>query len=128
MTANKYLRRKLTGETTVSDPPYAYGGSSTPLDGKRYCDTGVTTSAGLVTFTLPAGYFTAVHHVAATVVRNTSAPASFGFAFVVSQSSTSVTVQAAESKTTTVLLLNTAVEGIEASAAGITVTIAVFGV
>lgn len=93
-----------------------------------YIATSATDSTGRVTFTLPGGYFTSVLSAIPVVVRNTAAPASFAFAFVVTQSATSVVVQVAESKTTGVLILNTTVEGLEASGAGITVTLTVHGI
>ncbi|GAB3250977.1 hypothetical protein [Kineosporia babensis] len=106
---------------------YAYQ-DGTPIPGKDWCGTAVTDASGVATFTLPAGYFAAVHWVGPTVVRNTASPAQFPAPFVLSYSTSQVKVQVGESRTTGVLLLNTQVEGLEASPAGITVLLKVRGV
>lgn len=96
---------------------------------KVYTDTAVTNASGAVTFTLPAGYFTSVFSADATAVRDTNNPVSATFAQVRAFSTTSVSVQCFESRTTGVLLLNTNVEGLEAgSTAGITVQLVTLGV
>lgn len=106
---------------------YAYQ-DATAIPGKDWCGTAVTDTAGIATFTLPAGYFAAVHWAGPTVVRNTANPAQFPAPFVISYSTSQVKVQVGESKTTGVLLLNTMVEGLEASPAGITVLLKVRGI
>jgi hypothetical protein len=115
-----------SGRHRAVDLPYAYQ-TATPLAGKELVMSAATVTGGLVTFTLPA-YFTTVHGVWAQAVRNSSAPADGCFAQVKSFSNTQVVVQVFESKNTGVLLLNTNVEGLEASSSGITVTLLVKGI
>ncbi|GLY32128.1 hypothetical protein Kisp02_54930 [Kineosporia sp. NBRC 101731] len=115
------------GKLRAVPDPYAYQ-EGTAIPGKDWCGSAPTDALGQVTFTLPSGYFSAVHHVSATPVRSASGPSQFCWAFPLSMSATQVKVQVAESKTTGVLLLNTTVEGAEASPAGVTVTVWVRGV
>lgn len=91
-----------------------------------YVTSGTTDSSGTVTFTIPAGTFATVTAAVPAVVRNTSTPSAFAWAFVRSQTATSVVVQVAESKTTGVLIGGT-IEGAEAAPAGVTVTLVVYG-
>lgn len=114
-----------TGRFKAADFPYAYG-SATPLAGKELVLTGTTNSSGQVTFTLPT-YFTTVHGAWPTVVRNSASPANACFPQVMTLSTTSVLVQVFESKNTGVLI-GGVIEGLEASGAGITVTVSVKGV
>jgi len=91
-----------------------------------YVTSGTTDSTGTVTFAIPAGTFATVTAAVPTVVRNTTAPASFAWAFIRTQTTSQVVVQVAESKTTNTLLLSSA-EGAEAAGPGVTVTLVVYG-
>lgn len=102
-------------------------GATTGLNLKIYTASEVTSANGAVTFTIPAGYFSTVTWADPVVIRDTNVPANATFAQVRSLSTTSCVVQCFESKTTGVLLLNTMVEGLELSGAGITVQLAVYG-
>jgi hypothetical protein len=82
--------------------------------------------AGAVTFTLPAGYFTAVHSVIATAVRDTTDARYAVFATVRTYTTSSVVVAVWDSKTS-VTLLGSVTEGLELSPNAASVLLTVFG-
>lgn len=116
---------------TVTDPVTgAVGtypaGAIDGLDPRTYSASATTNASGAVTFTLPAGYFTTIAGAVPTVVRDTSAPAQAAFAMLRSVTTTGISVQCFESKTTGVLIGGT-VEGLEAAGAGLQVLLTVTG-
>lgn len=123
--SDKPVRMTAAGKWRAAPDLYAYQ-DGTPAPGKTWSGEQSTNASGIATFALPAGYFTTVHVAHATPLRNTAAPGSFCFGFVVSRSATSVVVQVAESKQTGVLV-GGVIEGLEASPAGIAVMLTVHG-
>ncbi|AGL13873.1 hypothetical protein [Actinoplanes sp. N902-109] len=123
-----------SGATGATGPAGAAGANAAYRNGatagvlKAYTYTDVTSASGAATFTLPAGYFTAVHWTCPVVLRDTADPSKATFAQVRSASATSVVVQCFESKTTSMLVGGVA-EGLEAVAtAGIQVQLLALGV
>lgn len=88
--------------------------------------SGTTSAAGAITFAIPAGAFSTVYTVNATVVRNSTDATTACFAQVRSFSTTQVVVQVFESKNTGILL-GGSVEGLELATAATTVLLTVFG-
>lgn len=92
-----------------------------------YSASGTTNTAGQLTFTLPAGFFTAILSVQAQAVRNSTAATQACFAQVLTYNQTSVAVAVFESKTTGVLLGGT-VEGLEPTPSATSVLLTVIGI
>jgi len=105
---------------TYNGYPYVLGSQNLLI----YATSGTTSSAGALTFTLPAGLFTSVVGVTATVIRDSTNPTQAAFAMVRSYSATSVVIQVFESKTTS---LGMAAEGLAATTTVTTVALTVFG-
>jgi hypothetical protein len=106
--------------------PVSYSVLST-TDLKVWTTTGVTTTTGALTVTVPADTFSSVLSVQATCVRNTATASGACFAVVRSYSPTSIVVHVFESKTTSVSV-NGTVEGLEATTTATTVLLTVFGI
>lgn len=104
-----------------------YRNIATVYDPKIYTDSKATDATGAYTFTLPAGYFTALHYTDVTCVRDTNNPAFGTFAMVRSFTTTSVVVQCFESKNTGVLLGGN-IEGLEVATSALTVQLFAIGV
>ena len=92
---------------------------------KVWVGTATSTAAGLATATIPTGYFTTVTMAFAGVTRANVTATGFGGAEITALTTTSVTAQAWESKTTAVVV-GGSVEGLEASS-GVTVNLLVLG-
>lgn len=88
-----------------------------------YTATGTTSTAGALTFTLPAAMFTTITSVQASVVRDSATPATAAFAMVRTFNTSTVVVQVFESRT---IILGGG-EGLEATTTATTVHLAVFG-
>ncbi len=104
---------------------YRIGQTATDLRLKVWSDTATSSVTGGINFTIPAGYFTAVHGVQATCLRNSTNATDGAFAMVRTVAVNSVVVQCFESKTTNTLLLSQA-EGLEL-ASSIQVMVFVYG-
>lgn len=102
-------------------------GSSAQTTAKIWTASGTTGASGEVTFTPPAGLFSAVH-VAVPVIERTSASDPHTTALVKTRTTTSIVVRVGESKTTLVSILGLSIDGLKASAAGVGVSLLAIGV
>lgn len=91
-----------------------------------YSRFGTTSTAGLITFTLPTGMFSTITGVHATAIRDTTSAPTACFALVRSYTTTSVVVAVFESKTTGVAI-GGMVEGLETTPTATSVCVTVFG-
>lgn len=76
----------------------------------------ITTASNTATFDISSAGFTGIVNMFAHAVLPSGTVVNIPIAGITAKSNTSVTVSLLESKTTTVLLLNTAVEGLESHA------------
>lgn len=101
--------------------------TQTDLTPKAYTDIKIAdATTGAVTFGLPTGYFTGIGYVDANVVRDSADPRVATFCMIRNWSTSSVTVQCFESKTTPILLGGT-IEGLEIATGSFYVTLFVIG-
>jgi hypothetical protein len=101
--------------------------AATGLTMKVFTTSATSDATGGVTIGLPVGYFTTVHYVDAVCVRDSASPTVATFAMLRSFTTTSVSVQCFESKTTGVLL-GGSIEGLELATAALMVQLMVIGV
>lgn len=101
--------------------------AATGLSPKIYTDSKTSDTTGAISFGLPTGYFTTINYVSAVCVRDTVTPGLATFALVRSHTTSSVTVQCFESRTSGILIGGTA-EGLELATVALTVQLLVIGV
>lgn len=106
---------------------YRTGTSPTHLQQKQWTDSKSSDGNGAVTFTLPAGFFTAIHFIDLNVMRDSADPRFATFCMLRSFTLTQAVAQCFESKTSGVLL-GGVIEGLETATASVAVMIRVTGV
>ena len=121
-----YNGKKVLLDGEPGQVVYRNGFSGPDLRLKVWTDSAVTSGTGGINFSMPAGFFSAVHSVNADCLRDSVNPTFGAFAMVRTVTTTSIVVQCFESKTTNTLLLSQA-EGLEL-ASSITVMVTVYGV
>lgn len=127
MANNDGTRRQWNGlkYAVSSEVPVYRNGANVGVP--KFYTTSASAVVGGVTFTLPAGYFTAVHTVIPTAVRDTT-DARYACFATVRQFSTSTVVVAVWDSKTSVTLIGSVTEGLELSPDAATVLLTVIGI